>query len=456
AACAVAECGHTATIPSQAKPTPPNLVIILADDLGYADVGFNGCDDIPTPHIDRIAAEGVRFTSGYVTAAVCGPSRAGLITGRHQDRFGSSVNPTIDPSVINGPPRTERTLAELLDAAGYTSMAVGKWHLGTHPDLYPRERGFDEFFGFLSGGHNYLPGALELEDLSEVKGQWDWYRTKLLHNGFRVNTDGYLTDVLSDAGVEFIERVHRDGPFFLYLAYNAPHTPMQATDKYLARFASINNERRRTYAAMVSAMDDGVGRVLEALDQSGASDNTLVVFLSDNGGAKNNASRNRPLRGHKGDFYEGGLRVPFAMRWPAAMPRGVDYDRPVSALDIAGTAVAAAGPKAEAALFPDKPLDGVDLRPYLSGKATGDPHEALFWRRYGRQHLAMRRGDEKLIMRPGAQPRNQLFDLGNDIGERNNLSTAQRAAFDQLAERVRAWADEMVPPAYPSLGSWKP
>ncbi|MEO1536046.1 MAG: sulfatase-like hydrolase/transferase, partial [Planctomycetota bacterium] len=336
---------------------PPNLVVIIADDLGYADVGFNGCEDIPTPNIDRIAAEGVRFSSGYVTSAICGPSRAGLITGRYQHRFGSSLNPTIDPTVHNGVPRDELTIAEMLRPAGYTSMAVGKWHLGTFPGLHPRDRGFDEFYGFLTGGHDYFPENLTLEDLSEVRRQWGWYRTKLLHNGKRVSTDEYLTDELSNAAVDFIHREHR-GPFFLYLAYNAPHTPMQATEEYLARFPELEG-RRKVYAAMVSAMDDGIGRVLDALDQSDVADNTLVVFLSDNGGARNNASSNEPLRGYKRELFEGGLRVPFAMRWPDRFPSGAVYSDPVISLDIAGTIAAAAG--SAVATNPEKPLDGVDL-----------------------------------------------------------------------------------------------
>ena len=220
---------------SEQLERPPNLVLIVTDDQGWWDVGFNGCTDIPTPNIDRIAREGVRFSDGYVTDSVCGPSRAGLITGRYQDRFGASRNPTIDPSVPdNGVPRTERNLAELLGPRGYKTMAVGKWHLGTHPDLVPSERGFDEFYGFLSGGHRYFPEQLTLEDLSEVDRPWAWYQTKLLHNVRRVSIDEYLTDALSSAAVEFVERT-QDSPFFLYLAYNAPHTPLQAPPEYLER-----------------------------------------------------------------------------------------------------------------------------------------------------------------------------------------------------------------------------
>lgn len=427
---------------------PPNLIIILTDDQGYADVGFNGCTDIPTPNIDRIAAEGVRFTNGYVTYSVCGPSRAGLITGRYQDRFGAIVNPTADPTVPNnGVPLSEKNIAELLKPRGYATMAVGKWHLGTHPDLRPRVRGFDEFYGFLTGGHSYFPENLDVESLEEVDREWAWYRTKLLHNGERVGTEKYLTDELSEKAVDFIDR-KKDEPFFLYLAYNAPHTPMQASDEYLARFEHIENPKRRTYAAMVSAVDDGVGLVLDKLAEHDLDRQTIVFFLSDNGGASNNASRNTPLRGYKSSFYEGGLRVPFAMRWPGTIPAGVDFDPPVIALDIAGTIVGQAGAEVPA----DKPLDGVDLTPFLTGQATGVPHDRLYWRWYKQGRLAVRRGDEKLITEADQR---ELFDLSTDISESKNLATTRPDTTSALQSEVEAWSQEMVGPLAPGLGSWK-
>ncbi|MEM0983588.1 MAG: sulfatase-like hydrolase/transferase [Planctomycetota bacterium] len=433
----------------------PNVVVIIADDLGYADVGFNGLTEFGTPHIDRIASGGIVFTNGYVTAAVCGPSRAGLITGRYQDRFGSSINPTVNPAVPNGVPTTERTLAEMLGPAGYESMAVGKWHLGTYPGLQPRDRGFDEFYGFLSGGHDYFAESLTLEDLSAVSERWAWYRTKLLHNGERVKTSEYLTDELSDAAVEFIDRDRGDDePFFLYLAYNAPHTPMQATDAKLAEFASIEPERRRTYAAMVSSMDDGIGRVLDALDRRGIEENTIVFFLSDNGGARNNASSNEPLRGHKSTPYEGGLRVPFAVRWPAALPAGERYDLPVSSLDIAATLVAAAGSDSEATLFADKPLDGVDVVPFLDGTLADAPHDRLFWRWHGREEAAARVGDRKIIRNTGGEPWLEVYDLAADLAETTNLGSD--AQSDAIGGELDSWEEQMVPPAYPGLGSWFP
>lgn len=430
-----------------AADRPPNLIIILSDDQGYADVGFNGCTDIPTPNIDRIAAEGARFTNGYVTYAVCGPSRAGLITGRYQDRFGSSRNPTPNPAVPhNGVPRSEKNLAELLKPAGYTTMAIGKWHLGTHVDLRPRVRGFDEFFGFLGGGHDYLPENTEFDTLEDVDRRWGWYRTKLLHNGQRVALQRYLTDELSDKAVDFIQR-RRDEPFFLYLAYNAPHTPMQATDEYLARFPHIKNQRRRTYAAMVSAMDDGVGRVLDTLDELELNENTIVFFLSDNGGAENNASRNTPLRGHKSSPFEGGLRVPFAARWTGTFPAGVDFDHPVISLDIAATIVGRCGAQVPA----DRPLDGVDLTPFLTGERNDPPHRQLFWRAYDRGWAVSRLDDTKCINR---DDKKLVFQLAQDISESNNLADQPPANLAELEAGLNAWIEQMVPPAYPGLGSW--
>ena len=359
----ISSIGYAQTKISQKKP---NLIVIMTDDMGYADVGFNGCKDIPTPNIDIIANEGVRFDEGYVSFPVCGPSRAGFLTGRYQDRFGFTTNPSIDPNnPIAGLPVEEETMAQVLRKANYNSAIIGKWHMGTNAVFHPLERGFDYFYGFLSGGHSYYPDQLTLNGLSDVTSKWGWYRTKIVENRTTVETDDYLTDELSDAAVRYIKKqADKDQHFMLYLAYNAPHTPMQATEKYLSRFPNIKDKKRKTYAAMVSAVDDGVGRVLEALKEQGLDENTIVVFLSDNGGAHNNASDNGPLRGLKGDLFEGGIRVPFAIRWKGVIPEGQSYEKPVSSLDIMATIVARTDVKINA----DRPLDGVDLIPFLTGK----------------------------------------------------------------------------------------
>lgn len=435
------------------KPAP-NLVVILADDLGYADVGFNGCTDIPTPHIDTIASEGVRFGSAYVTYPVCGPSRAGLMSGRYPQRFGFERNPqyrTDDPGM--GLPPSEQTIASALKQVGYTSGIVGKWHLGAHPDLHPLERGFDYFYGHLGGGHRYFPEELTIRGSYAAKDEAQSYRTWILHNHEPVKPAKYLTDVFSDAAVEFISE-HHQSPFFLYLSYNAPHAPLQATDEYLSRFPDIKDPKRRTYAAMVSAMDDGVGRVLAALKEHGLDGNTLVFFLSDNGGpTQNNGSRNTPLRGNKGDVWEGGWRVPFALRWTGALPAGSHYDKPVSALDIFATISALA----EAPVDSGKPLDGVNLIPFLKGDKTGPAHEAVYLRKFDQQAYAVRRGDFKLVI-PGKAGSPLLFDLNRDIAERNNVNLSQSAIALEIDHLRLQWDAQLTKPRFLGLihtDSWK-
>lgn len=436
--------------------TRPNIVVIITDDQGYKDVGFNGSEDIPTPHIDRIANEGVRFTRGYVTYPVCGPSRAGLLTGRHQSRFGFDRNPDNNPNnPLSGLPLSEEIMSEYLKRGGYYTMAVGKWHMGTHPTLRPRARGFDEFYGFWEGGHRYFPEDIRFEGFEDYRRPFDWYRAKLVDNGERVGLDQYLTDELSDRAVDFVQRSEGSGhPFFLYLAYNAPHSPLQASEKYLSRFSHIENQRRRTYAAMISAVDDGVGRLLDELDRQNIADNTLVVFLSDNGGVlprnarQEPAADNSPLRGGKSELFEGGVRVPFAMRWPAKFSGGADYARPVSSLDIFGTIAAHTGiPVRE-----DRPLDGVDLVPYLLGEKNGDPQPMLFFRKFDQGINAMVIGDLKYI---DFGDYRVLFNLRGDEGETSNIGRGNRANMNRLGTVYNQWNAQMADePAFPPLGSW--
>lgn len=436
----LAACGQKAT-----TSVPPNLVLILADDLGYADVGFNGCQDIPTPNIDRIAQEGVVFSNGYVSWAACGPSRAGLITGRYQDRFGFSRNPLFAPNDSTmGLPLSEQTLAKVLQQANYKSAAIGKWHLGAHPTQRPLERGFTDFFGFLTGGHRYFPEEWTLADEYEVKSQFQAYRTKLLRNEQRIEEQEYLTDALSREAAAYIQQ-YKENPFFIYLAYNAPHTPLQATDKYLSRFDHIKNRKRKTYAAMVSSIDDGVGRILDRLDSLGLSENTLVVFLSDNGGPeRTNASDNGPLRGQKGDLFEGGIRVPFAMRWKGEIAAGSQYEHPVSALDIFATIISQNKERVNL----KKPIDGVDLLPYLSGQLTGMPHDQLFWRRHDQNNLAIRQGDLKLHTKDTTT---LLFHLANDLGEQEELAAQEQQTAQRLKAEVEQWNSQMMAPIFMGL-----
>jgi arylsulfatase A-like enzyme len=421
----------------------PNIIIILTDDQGYADVGFNGCKDIPTPNIDRIANNGVRFTNAYVSYAVCGPSRAGLITGRYQDRFGFGRNPLFAPNDPDqGLPLSEETLATTLDNAGYQTMALGKWHLGAHESQRPLNRGFDEFFGFLTGGHKYFPDEWTLDNIAGVKSQFDAYKTKLLSNNNRVEETEYLTDALSREAVAFIER-SADNPFFIYLAYNAPHVPLQATEKYLSRFDHIEDSKRKTYAAMVSSVDDGVGKIMDKLEELNLAENTIVFFLSDNGGPyKSNGSRNDPLREGKGSLYEGGIRVPFAMQWPAVIGENLVFDQPVISLDIFATVAKYANAK------PRNPLDGINLIPFLLGEKEGPPHSHLFWRKYDSRSYAVRGGPLKLVNIDGEG--DEMYNLEKDIGEHQELDTDEN--LQMIINSKLKWDSQMKDPIFLGLG----
>lgn len=440
----IAALGVLSLAPAHARP---NLIIVLTDDQGYHDVGFNGCTDIPTPHLDTLARQGARFTNGYVTYTVCSPSRAGLLTGRYPQRFGHERNPRWEPhNPASGLPRSEQTLADVLGRAGYRTGLIGKWHLGAHPDLHPLRRGFHEFFGMLGGGHRYFPEELTLRDATEATNEAQSYRLQIVRDEAPLPTTQYLTDEFSDEAVRFVER-HRDGPFFLLLAYHAPHAPLQASEKYLDRFPGIKDPRRRTYAAMVSAVDDGVGRVLAKLRELGLEENTLVAFLSDNGGPPDaNASDNTPLRGAKGSPWEGGWRVPFALQWPGRIPAGLVYEQPVLSLDLFATIAALAGAPAD----PARPLDGVNLMPYLTGENPGAPHEMIYLRMHDRGAFAVRRGDHKLVI-PERDAPAQLFNLRSDIAESRDLASAHPEILQDLERRRAAWNAQLVPPAFPGL-----
>lgn len=407
----------------------PNVILILADDLGFADVGFQGARDFATPNIDRLAASGIRFTSGYVSHPFCSPSRAGLLTGRYQHRFGHIHNPKFRAG--EGLPLAETLLPEMLGQAGYVSGIVGKWHLGDAPQFRPRERGFDEFFGLLGGGHDYFKS--EGSDARE-------YLIPLSANGEEVPVDGYLTEQLSGAALDFVRR-HSERPFFLYLSYNAPHGPLQAPPALMERVKSIEEPRRQTYAAMVTSLDDGVGDLLDLIEQLELAERTLIFFLSDNGGpTPANASDNTPLRGTKGTVYEGGVRVPFVISWPGTLASGERYDPPVSALDIFPTTLAAAGVD----LPPN--LDGVDLLPFLTGMTEATPHQELFWySRYGAQY-AVRTPDRKFVR--VLERESEVYAIVDDPGETLEIGRADGAAA-ALESSVEEWHSAHPQPAWP-------
>ena len=431
---------------SSINGSSPNIIILLADDMGFNDVGFNGCLDIPTPNIDKIASQGIKFTNAYVSYAVCGPSRAGLITGRYQDRFGFSRNPLFAPNDPKmGLPLSEETMADLLKKGNYKTVALGKWHLGVHESLRPLKRGFDDFFGFLEGGHDYFPKSWNLEGESEVKSQYEAYRTKLLRNNEHVNETEYLTDALSREAVNYIEK-YKTQPFFMYLAYNAPHTPLQATEKYLSRFDTIKDPKRKTYAAMVSAVDDGVGVIMDKLEKLGIAENTILFFLSDNGGPeKANASNNGVLKGGKSDLFEGGIHVPFVMKWPKKIEAGQVYNAPIISLDILPTILA----QVAIPIKTKNPLDGVNLMPYLSGNNKGTPHDFLYWRKFDDNYYAVRNGTgDKIVVKAGDK---MLFNLNKDISENENILKIKMGSFEQLQKKYEEWSLPMVAPIFMGL-----
>ena len=410
---------------------PPNILVILADDAGYADFGFMG-GDIPTPHIDQLAESGVVFTDMHITATVCSPSRAGFITGRYQQRFGHEAN--IPPPNLGMDP-SEKTIGDALKLAGYKTGIIGKWHLGSRDQYHPNNRGFDEFWGFLGGSRSYY--------FDESKDDAEDQEREILHNESHVSFSGYLTDEFSSQSINFIEE-NKDFPFFLFLSYNAVHTPMHTLDADLDRF---KDHPRAKLAAMTWAMDRGVGMVLDKLEELELKENTLVFFLSDNGGASNNQSSNLPLKGFKGNKFEGGHRTPFILSWPARVPGGKQYDGLSSSLDIYATSIAVAGLEHS----PGKPLDGVDLIPYVTGIDPTEPHEALFWRK--EKMAAVRYGKYKLIRLDDYGYR--LYNLENDLGEINDLSGSNPELLKKLISSLEMWEQELVTPLWAESKPWQ-
>ena len=425
----------------QGNSSRPNVLLIVSDDHGYADVGFQGCKDIPTPHLDRLARSGMQCISGYVSHPFCSPTRAGLMTGRYQQRFGHETNPFYDPKDHKeGLPITEKLLPAHLRDAGYVTGWIGKWHLGATPELRPLSRGFQEGFGFIGGGHKYQNWTTNIA----VE-----YQVPIERNGQPVEVTNHLTIAFGNEASAFIRR-HKTEPWFLYLAFNAPHTPHEPTPERLARFASIVDTKRRAYAAQVSLLDDAIGEALGALRDTGQEQRTLVFFFSDNGGPVGNignGSINAPLRAGKGSMYEGGVRVPFVVSWPGTLSAGKTYGQPVISLDVFATALACAG----APMPTDKKYDSVNLVPFLKGEKVGTPHERLFWR--SGPKWAMRDNQSKLVRATGQK--DEVYNLEADIAEAKDLAEAQPAQGKQLAAALAAWDKELVPPAFPGLGARK-
>ncbi len=409
----------------------PNIVIFYADDLGWGELGCQGfTKDIPTPHIDSLAKNGLRFTNGYVAATYCSPSRAGLMTGRYPTRFGHEFN-TVANTV--GLRSDQTTIATRLKTLGYATIAVGKWHLGNQPENRPTKRGFDEFYGTLNNTPFFHPTN---------------FIDSRISNDVREVTDDtfYTTDAYADRSLDWLEK-NKNKPWFLYLPFNAQHAPLQAPKKYLERFPKITDEKRQLFAAMLASMDDAIGRVMGKIRALGQEENTLVFFISDNGGpTASTTSGNGPLRGFKMTTFEGGPRVPFIAQWKGKIPAGKTYDLPVLNLDVLPTAIIAAGGKTD----PSWQLDGVDLMPYLTGKQTSRPHQTLYWR-YGPQ-WAIRHGDLKLVVSKGGSGQPELYDLATDIGESKDLASAQPAKVKELQALWDKWSAEQAPASTPDAG----
>lgn len=421
----------------------PNILVILADDLGWGELGCQGfTKQIPTPNIDSLAASGTRFTNGYVSGPYCSPTRAGFMTSKYQTRFGHEFNPgPAEAAVENfGLSLKEQTIGDRFKAAGYATGWFGKSHLGYKPAFHPQKRGFDEYFGFLGGSHDYLDAAGDKNN-------------PILRGTTAVDNIGYTTEAFGRAAEDFIER-HKDKPWLCYLPFNAVHAPLESIDKYLSRFSDVSDQRRRTFCAMLSAMDDAIGGVLGKLRQHGLEENTLIFFFSDNGGpTPSTTSGNGPLHGFKAQTWEGGIRVPFIVQWKGHLPAGKVDERPVIQLDIQPTALAAAGIE----IKPEWNFDGVNLLPYIKGDNTGAPHEQLFWR-FGQQ-IALRKGDWKLVKANGGSSKTEgagkgstegaeLYNLAQDIGETKNLAATNPEKLKELSDAWNALNTQMMDPQW--------
>ncbi|MEN1678344.1 MAG: sulfatase-like hydrolase/transferase [Planctomycetota bacterium] len=431
ACCLITLASLTSSRPLLADEERPNVLVIVLDDAGYHDFGFMGNALMATPNIDRLAASGMVFLDAHLSGTTCSPSRAGLMTGRYQQRFGHHNN--VPPHGCGMDPG-EKTLGDTMRAGGYRTYYVGKWHLGATDPYHPNNRGFDEFHGLLEGSRSYFP-----DEKHDTPGD----DRAIQRNGEHVRWDGYLTDHLTDAAIELLNQP-REQPFAMVLSYTAPHTPMHAKPEHLAKFA---DHPRPKLAAMTWSADEGIGRVLGKLEELGERDNTLVFFLSDNGGALASGADNSPLKGYKGTEFEGGQRTPFIVSWPGKIEAGSSFDGLVSALDILATAAAAAGVTTPVG----KPLDGVDLLPFALGEQSGDPHPHLFWRR-SREH-SVRAGDFKLIGHDQAGWR--LYNVAEDIGETRDLTADQPELAASLRAKLDDFESQLVEPQWSESEQWE-
>lgn len=438
---------------SDAQAERPNIVLIMCDDLGYADVGFNGSPDIRTPHLDQLANAGTICTSAYVVHPFCGPSRMGLMAGRYPHSFGGPFNlpnsgQGYDDYNRQGIPVSETLLSTTLQKAGYSTGAVGKWHMGIDPQFHPNKRGFDDFYGFLGGGHEYFPAkytATYARQIKAGKTSFNDYILPLQHNGRQVTETEYMTDAISREGARFVKDVAaKDGSFFLYVAYNAPHQPLQAKDEDIKLYAHIKDEKRRTYAAMVHAVDRGVGTIVDALKSTDAFNNTLIVFLSDNGGKLGvGGANNTPLKQGKGSVCEGGFRVPMLFHWPDNVPAGAKFDHPISAIDFYPTFAGLA----KAAVPETQQLDGKDIWADFVAGRNPRPGEPIFALRY---HAAFGNVGVRLDQWKASciGKKWKLFDIENDIAETTDIGERHPEVLQQIIAATKQWTENHITPQW--------
>ena len=410
-----------------ASQKSPNVIVIMADDLGYNDLGFQGSSYIKTPNLDKLAYGGMIFTDAHVSASVCSPSRAGFITGRYQQRFGHESNCPphkfgLDNSVI--------TIADAMKKQGYTTAVFGKWHLGEKDIYYPTKRGFDEFWGFRGGSRIYWYNNKKADSHKNCR--------RIEHNGKDVKFEGYLTDWLANTTVKFIDK-NKDKKFFIYLAFNAPHGPLQAKKEMIKKY------KGNIYAAMIASLDEGVGLVIDSLKRNNLLDNTMIWFLSDNGGIAKQSS-NKPLKGTKGTLFEGGMRVPFFLYWNGVIKPGSKYNKMISSLDIFPTTINAVGGK----VLPEWKLDGVNILPYILGKKKGSPDVKFAWRRSNT--AAVRNGKWKLIRVDGKFL--ALYNVVDDLKEKHNCLREKPEMVSNLKKQLAKWEAQMKKPLWNEPAKW--
>lgn len=462
----------------------PNVILITADDLGKTDISLYGSPYVSTPNIDSIGNEGVIFSEAYCSSPICSPSRAGFLTGRYQQRFGFEFQPRdlyprnrlekiiykyiIDTGEMyitkakryprkkdiaqQGIPGSEITLGEILSGTGYRTASIGKWHLGYADPFVPNARGFEYQYGFYEAFSLYAP----VDDPDIVNYRHDYFANKHIWNQERkgpcavrrnnevIEEEEYLTFRIAEEVNDRIDE-WEDEPFFIHASFSAPHTPFQVPKEYYNRFSHVKDKNKRVYYGMIAALDDAVGSILSVIEKRGLEENTIIFFASDNGGATyTGATDNFPLKGGKFTNFEGGINIPFMVRWPGTLKPGTLFDEPVILLDVFTTSIAAAG----LPLTEERILDGVDLLPFITGEAAGSPHDALFWR--SGFNKAVRKGDWKLIL-DTRENESILYNVRDDKLEKRDVSAQNPEKKEELLMELESWEKELMDPLWPHL-----